>query len=179
MNTIHACTLYNPLLHLNSSAQIPFDLSVVVSNYTVTTSSPSIKCFRNSHYSTICGGSRSTEAHDLIGLHGFRSNIELTSSMDPSPLPSPSPSQLSSALPTSASLPIPTSESTVMPTSSPTSAWLHHDYFYMANGPSKKTLPRTYTCQQACALLFGGNASDWGGSISSITLTHTCYYVRL
>lgn len=64
------------------------------------------------------------------------------------------------------------------PTIKPTTAIVPNAYrgsFYVNNGPSWSTTPVTYTCQQACALIFGGQASDYQGSTSASTITNTCF----
>ena len=43
------------------------------------------------------------------------------------------------------------------------------------SGPAWSTNPATYTCQQACALVFGGNASSYSCSVSNTAVTHTAW----
>ena len=47
--------------------------------------------------------------------------------------------------------------------------------FIPSNGPSFSTNPAVYTAQEAAALVYGGNASQYAVSTNSSTITHTGY----
>lgn len=47
--------------------------------------------------------------------------------------------------------------------------------YALSDGPYYKTNPPTYTCLEACALRFGGAATDYQCSISSSAITRTAY----
>ena len=49
--------------------------------------------------------------------------------------------------------------------------------YVVYNGPYWGTSPPTYSCVQACALLYGGQASSYAGSIYSSSISYTCYGV--
>lgn len=88
--------------------------------------------------------------------------------------PTTSPTRLPTALPAS----LPTTLMPTSPTPQPSfSPYTYFGSFFVSAGPSWATSPPTYTCQQACALLFGGVYTNWAGSTSNTTLTRTCNYV--
>jgi hypothetical protein len=66
----------------------------------------------------------------------------------------------------------------VLPTLRPAALRTYNGYYEVNSGTSAFFAPHTYTCQQACANLHGGNAADYSVSISATTITQTCYYSK-
>eukprot|EP00959_Pyramimonas_sp_CCMP1952_P332459 6961800-Pyramimonas_sp.AAC.2 len=51
--------------------------------------------------------------------------------------------------------------------------------FEVQAGPLLTANPPAYTCQEACALVFGTSYTAYGGSVSGTSMTGTCYGLSL
>ena len=55
---------------------------------------------------------------------------------------------------------------------------IHVRNYSVTQGVPWQDHPRTYTCQEACATLFGGTNASWEGSTNLFRNTGTCFYSR-